>query len=212
MRIKQNICIFTVIIGFGSLSTLAEEAKLPKITDSYPDMGNVLQKGSPGMCDSSRLMLFANMGNMSNPNQQLSYVDSMKTAPPKGWKLDDNSSLTQKTWIDWNKQIAKEIDRAFSKITDRADAQGKLIVTQVDFVISSDRKILNIEVRDHCPSNKFRSMVISTLESLKGNPMLQYPKGVNWTEVPKSGRFVQNYGPNLVKKRGPYERTSSQSI
>tara|TARA_Y100001978_G_C23646441_1_gene411059 strand:- start:35 stop:616 length:582 start_codon:yes stop_codon:yes gene_type:complete len=189
----------------GSLSTPAEEAKLesaaksrehklPRLNDTYPDMENVLQKGAPGMCDSGRLMLFANMGDLSNPNQQLSYVDSMRTAPPKGKNLDANPSVTNNAWINWNQQIAKEINRAFSRLTDRVDAKGKLIVSQADFVISPDRKVLSIKVRDHCPSKILRSMIISTLESLNGNSVLQYPDGANWTEAPKSGRFVQNYG------------------
>lgn len=199
--------------GISSQRIISDSSNdLPKSTDSYPDMNNVFQKGLPGMCDSSRIMRFANMGDISNPGLQLKYVDSIKILNTGDNSKRLKSRITEEAWIEWNNKVAKEVNKVFSSLIERVDAQGKLIVTQADYVVTSDLKVKDIKVRDHCPNDKFRSMIITTLESMNGNPVLQYPKGANWEETVKSGSFVQNYGPSILKKTRSSKRTSSKAL
>lgn len=211
MNLKELVFAFSVSILICPSTARAEDkipqsksSKLPKVTDKYPDMNNVLQKGLPGMCNSSRLLMLGNMGDLSNPSLQLSYIDAIGNLNYPSKPRDEVDETTETAWIKWNNKVASEVNKAFSSLNERVEAQDKLVVSKASYVVTKDGKIQDISVSEVCPSDKFRSMIVSSLESLNGNASLKFPPGASWKTVQKTGRFVQNYGPSIAgKTRSP---------
>lgn len=188
-----------IILLVGSLST-AQAA--PEDQPRYPDMDQVLVPGPPHGCITGRLTLLQNLGDLNGIPLELKYLDNSATIQERN---------VSPTWEEWHKRFAIELNKAFSAQKERVEAQDKLVATETSYVVTQDGKIREIKVSNFCPSSKFRSMIIKTLESLDGNPALQFPSGAKLDAMPKSGRFMQNYGLSIIEKARSSQKTEPRS-
>lgn len=99
-------------------------------------------------------------------------------------------------WKDWQTRVAKEINSKFSKNSERADMDDRLLVVATTFTVNSDGKISDISFKPFCPAD-FRLMIVKTLQSLEGSPVLQFPEKKE--SIILGGKFSQNYGPKYIK-------------
>lgn len=99
-------------------------------------------------------------------------------------------------WKEWHKNVSSAINELLGKNEKRVEADGKLVVCVITFVVSPEGKISRIRVDRSSKSKEFDSLALQIVHDLEGQSVLKFPpnskqicKGMS-----KTGRFFQNYG------------------
>lgn len=138
---------------------------------------------SISFCGTSYLDLFSNMGDVSGAPLEL--------------KFHDDTDLTDgsEAWKKWHTTVAEAVNLRFSKLPQRFDANGKLVVCRASFRVSSKREISSIQTyMSGSGGENFQKMVKDSIKQLEGNSVLTFPPNSDATHISKYGRFSQNYG------------------
>lgn len=128
-----------------------------------------------------------------------SLLDVQNTGDPTGNPLVLRYQVTPSksdVWKDWQTQVAEEINSEFSKISERVDVDDRLLVVAATFTVHSDGKISDVSFKPFCPAD-FRAMIMKTLKSVEGSPVLQFPDKKE--SIVLGGKFSQNYGPKYIE-------------
>lgn len=119
---------------------------------------------------------------------------------PPGLPVEpDNSEHMKLQWDLWHKRVAEAIYVRFDVCATRAFANSKPLACLASYTVTRDRRIVNVKLDRKSDSLTYNMMLLTVLNSMSGNPLLEFPPGTNRQCVFKSGTFSRNCGTNGYK-------------
>lgn len=138
-------------------------------------------------CSSSIGALFSNCGDIQNP-LALSY----KAA-------HSEERLADSVWSTWELTLDEDVNNEFAKQMS-TDVGGKLLVSRVSYGVTSNGEITNVQYYPPQNNSEFESKIRKVLTHLP-KAHLKFPSEANVDYVQRDGRFIQNYGANIIERR-----------
>lgn len=106
----------------------------------------------------------------------------------------DNAPDMQLAWDMWHKRVAEAVYVRFNSLATMAFKHSKPLECQVCYSVTRDGRIVNARILQGSSSIMFNTMLVGVINSLNGNPILQFPPGSRRQFVEKGGTFQHNYG------------------
>lgn len=126
---------------------------------------------------------------------------NMLQPPPMnaGASDPDNTEYMQLQWDLWHKRVAEAIFIRFDERAKTAFANSRPISCEASYNVTRDGRITNVRLLRNSSDFRYNMMLITVLNSMNGNPLLQFPPGTNRQVVCKTGEFSRNCGMNGFK-------------
>ena len=156
-----------------------------------------LKKGS--LCATGRSEIAEGLGDIPGPALALCFVDDSEDKFINS--ISDRLS-TVDGWRHWNRNLSNRLNELLLKINERIDADDKLAIARVRFVVTNNGHIEKLLISNYAGDPKFDSLIRKAVEELEGDPKLHFPDKSRTSAVVKTGRFVQNFGESLLQKKG----------
>ncbi len=121
----------------------------------------------------------------------------------KETRSSSGTEILKDEWKAWNKTLSEEV---FKRIKNRMGIGPNPDYTQhctVSYVVTQAGKIHLLQIQGS-PSQSFRSLVTSALESLQHTDLVKFPEGTNKNHVKKRTEYYFEYTyENQPKLRAP---------
>jgi|AGTN01.2.fsa_nt_gi hypothetical protein len=145
---------------------------------------------------------------------QMSPNQNMLNVPPKQPSNDPDAASPelQVAWDIWHKNVAMQIYQRFDAIAQKF-FHGRPLACQVAYTVTRDGRIINVRMLQKSPNIMFNSSLLLVINSMRGNPVLQFPMGSRRGVVEKTATFTRNYGVQGFKHQiGDQERVRQQQM
>ncbi len=106
----------------------------------------------------------------------------------------DNAPDMQLAWDMWHKRVAEAVYMRFNSLATMAFKRSKPLACMVSYTVTRDGRIINAKILQGSDSMMFNTMLVGVINSLNGNPILQFPPGSRRQMVEKGGTFQHNFG------------------
>lgn len=106
----------------------------------------------------------------------------------------DQSQEMQLAWDMWHKRVAEAV---FIKVQTLAGATLKRtqpLIAQVAYVVTRDGRVGNIRMFQKSGNLFYNAMICTSIQSMQGSPLLQFPQGSRRMMVEKNSTFRHNWG------------------
>lgn len=124
---------------------------------------------------------------------------------------DGGSAEMQLLWDAWHKRVAESIFTRFNSLAQMAFKHSPPLACQVSYVVARDGRVGNVQVLQKSSNPIFNTMLLGVINSMNGNPVLEYPPNSRRQFVEKTGTFTWNYGQQGFKyTTGDQERIQQQ--
>jgi hypothetical protein len=153
----------------------------------------------------------------ANPTAQqpaMSPNQNMLNVPPKQPSNDPDAASPelQVAWDIWHKNVAMQIYQRFDGIAQKF-FHGRPLACQVAYAVTRDGRVINVRMLQKSPNIMFNSSLLLVINSMRGNPVLQFPMGSRRQVVEKTATFTRNYGVQGFKHQiGDQERIRQQNM
>ncbi len=147
-------------------------------------------QGVPGMPVQSA---FPAMAPQSIPQNTLPPMNGGVSSDP------DNTESMQLQWDLWHKRVAESIFMRFDQKAKQAFANSPPISCQASYTVTRDGRLVNVRLLRPSNDMGYNMMLLNVLNSMSGNPLLQFPPGSQRQFVCKTGEFSRNCGMNGYK-------------
>jgi hypothetical protein len=111
----------------------------------------------------------------------------------------DNTEYMQLQWDLWHKRVAESIFMRFDQKAKQAFANSPPISCQASYTVTRDGRLVNVRLLRSSNDMGYNMMLMNVLNSMNGNPLLQFPPGSQRQFVCKTGEFSRNCGMNGYK-------------
>jgi hypothetical protein len=117
----------------------------------------------------------------------------------------------QLLWDAWHKRVAESIFTRFNSLAQMAFKHSPPLACQVSYMVARDGRVGNVQVLQKSSNPIFNTMLLGVINSMNGNPVLEYPPNSRRQFVEKTGTFTWNYGQQGFKyTTGDQERIQQQ--
>jgi hypothetical protein len=124
---------------------------------------------------------------------------------------DGGSAEMQLLWDAWHKRVAESIFTRFNSLAQMAFKHSPPLACQVSYMVARDGRVGNVQVLQKSSNPIFNTMLLGVINSMNGNPVLEYPPNSRRQFVEKTGTFTWNYGQQGFKyTTGDQERIQQQ--
>jgi len=124
---------------------------------------------------------------------------------------DSGSAEMQLLWDAWHKRVAESIFTRFNSLAQMAFKHSPPLACQVSYMVARDGRVGNVQVLQKSSNPIFNTMLLGVINSMNGNPVLEYPPNSRRQFVEKTGTFTWNYGQQGFKyTTGDQERIQQQ--
>lgn len=124
---------------------------------------------------------------------------------------DSGSAEMQLLWDAWHKRVAESIFTRFNSLAQMAFKHSPPLACQVSYMVARDGRVGNVQVLQKSSNVMFNTMLLGVINSMNGNPVLEYPPNSRRQFVEKTGTFTWNYGQQGFKyTTGDQERIQQQ--
>ena len=124
---------------------------------------------------------------------------------------DGSSAEMQLLWDAWHKRVAEAIFTRFNSLAQMAFKHSPPLACQVSYMVARDGRVGNVQVLQKSSNPIFNTMLLGVINSMNGNPVLEYPPNSRRQFVEKTGTFTWNYGQQGFKyTTGDQERIQQQ--
>jgi hypothetical protein len=106
----------------------------------------------------------------------------------------DGSAEMQLLWDAWHKRVAESIFARFNSLAQMAFKHSPPLACQVSYMVARDGRVGNVQVLQKSSNPIFNTMLLGVINSMNGNPVLEYPPNSRRQFVEKTGTFTWNYG------------------
>ena len=183
---------------FLSLVLLLSYSSGAQANDSdYPKPDNVYKNSNfEKNCATASNFYLRNIGDMDGKPLALEYKD-LQT--PNEFTAD---------WKEWHSRVSTAINELLGKSKRRIDADGKLVVCVITFVVSPEGKFTRARLDRSSKSKEFDNLALQIIHQLDGQTVLKFPQNPkqSYKGMSKTGRFFQNYGLQVIEKEKRYKR------
>jgi len=129
----------------------------------------------------------------------------------RGNDPDGSSAEMQLLWDAWHKRVAEAIFTRFNSLAQMAFKHSPPLACQVSYMVARDGRVGNVQVLQKSSNPIFNTMLLGVINSMNGNPVLEYPPNSRRQFVEKTGTFTWNYGQQGFKyTTGDQERIQQQ--
>lgn len=111
----------------------------------------------------------------------------------------DMSDQMQLQWDLWHRRVAEDIFKRFDAIAQKNFANTKPIACEAAYTVTCNGQIRDVRLLRKSDNFMFNAMLMGVLNSMSGNPVLQFPPGTRRQMVMKTGTFSRNCGVNGFK-------------
>ncbi len=111
----------------------------------------------------------------------------------------DGSAAMQLLWDAWHKRVAETIYVRFNSLAQMAFKHSQPLACQVSYMVARDGRVGNVQLLQKSNNPIFNTMLLGVINSMNGNPVLEYPPNSRRQFVEKTGTFTWNYGQNGFK-------------
>ncbi len=111
----------------------------------------------------------------------------------------DGSAAMQLLWDAWHKRVAETIYVRFNSLAQMAFKRSQPLACQVSYMVARDGRVGNVQLLQKSANPIFNTMLLGVINSMNGNPVLEYPPNSRRQFVEKTGTFTWNYGQNGFK-------------
>jgi len=111
----------------------------------------------------------------------------------------DGSAAMQLLWDAWHKRVAETIYVRFNSLAQMAFKHSQPLACQVSYMVARDGRVGNVQLLQKSGNPIFNTMLLGVINSMNGNPVLEYPPNSRRQFVEKTGTFTWNYGQNGFK-------------
>lgn len=123
----------------------------------------------------------------------------------------DGSAEMQLLWDAWHKRVAESIFTRFNSLAQMAFKHSPPLACQVSYMVARDGRVGNVQILQKSTNPIFNTMLLGVINSMNGNPVLEYPPNSRRQFVEKTGTFTWNYGQQGFKyTTGDSERIQQQ--
>jgi hypothetical protein len=119
--------------------------------------------------------------------------------PPMQSQDPEMSENMQLQWDLWHKRVAEAIFVRFDAQAQKAFANSRPISCEASYTVTCNGQIKDVRLLHKSDSFMYNAMLIGVLNSMNGNPILQFPPGTRRQMVMKTGTFSRNCGVNGFK-------------
>ncbi|MDZ4836099.1 MAG: hypothetical protein SGJ27_20160 [Candidatus Melainabacteria bacterium] len=117
--------------------------------------------------------------------------------PPVNASADpDTTEHMQLQWDLWHRRVAETIFLRFDERAKMAFANSRPISCEASYEVTRDGRVINIRLLRKSDNFMYNAMLLNVLQSMNGNPLLQFPPGSQRQMVCKTGEFSRNCGMN----------------
>jgi len=97
-------------------------------------------------------------------------------------------------WDKWHHDVAQVIFQRYNSAAELAFQSSPPLRGVVAYTVTRDGRILNVHVTERSPNVIFNTMLLGCVNSVAGDPVLQFPQGTHRQTVDKVSVFTWRYG------------------
>ncbi len=189
--------------SFGSSTSMG----MPSIGESFeppPDAFNLKASQSAQVANANPPGLAQPANPSFNGEQSVPGLDTSAQANIGTQQLNasaearndpDISPEMQLAWDEWHKRVAAAVYDKFNTIAQSAFKYSQPIACYVNYTVTKDGQIINLDMPQKSPNVAFNAMVLLVIKSISGQTdLLRFPAGSKRAYTNKGAMFTQNYG------------------